>query len=124
MGGIQEDEKESRSPYSSPCWTVRWAPAELIQAEISKAIPEDGDKCPQKSLALKRNQGNVNVPTVIRKDTGRMNVPNGPGTSKRPLKPEAETRLSKEHISPTTGEPASGMKNIVTLEGLEGYEGD
>jgi hypothetical protein len=41
-----------------------------------------------------------------------MNVPNGPGTPKRFPRLEAEARLSKENISPPTGEPASGRKTL------------
>jgi hypothetical protein len=52
------------------------------------------------------------VPTVIRKGTGRMNVPNGPGTPKRPPRPEAEARLSKKNISPPAREPATGRKML------------
>jgi hypothetical protein len=39
------------------------------------------------------------VCTVIKKDTGKMNVPNGPGTPKRLLQPKAEAKLLKESIS-------------------------
>jgi hypothetical protein len=53
------------------------------------------------------------VPTVNRKGTIRMNVPNRPGTPKRPPRPEAEARLSKENISPPTGEPVPGRKTLL-----------
>jgi hypothetical protein len=45
------------------------------------------------------------VPTVIRKGTGIMNVPNGSGTPKRPPRPGAEPELLRENISPPTGKP-------------------
>jgi hypothetical protein len=75
-------------------------PSRLIQAE-AEAIPKDDDKCPQDTPALERNQGKINVPTIVRKGTGRMNVPNRPGTPKRPPRPEAEARLLKENYQPT-----------------------
>jgi hypothetical protein len=52
------------------------------------------------------------VPTVVRKGTGRMNVPNRPRTHKRPPGPEAEARFLKENISPPTGESAPGRKTV------------
>jgi hypothetical protein len=45
------------------------------------------------------------VPTVIRKGTGIMNVPNGSGTPKRPPRPGAEPELLRENIIPPTGKP-------------------
>jgi hypothetical protein len=53
------------------------------------------------------------VPTVVRNSTGRMNVPSGPGTPKRPPRPEAEARMSKENSSPPTGELAPGRKTLL-----------
>jgi hypothetical protein len=82
-------------------------PSELIQAE-AEAIPENDDRCLQDAPALGRNWGEINVPTVIRKGNGRMNVPNRTGTPRRPPRPEAEARLLKENISPPTGEPVPG----------------
>jgi hypothetical protein len=51
------------------------------------------------------------VLTAIKKDTGKMNVPNGPGTLRRPPRPEAEAKLLKESISLLRGEAAPGRKN-------------
>jgi hypothetical protein len=52
------------------------------------------------------------MPTVIKKDIGRMNVPSGPGTLKRPLRLEAGARSLKENISPLTGKSTSGRKTL------------
>jgi hypothetical protein len=48
---------------------------------------------------------------VVRMDTGRMNIPNRPGTPKRPPRPEAEAELSRESISPPMGKPPLGGKH-------------
>jgi hypothetical protein len=82
-----------------------------VQAE-AEAIPEGDGKCPQDTPTLGRNWGETNVPTVIRKDTGRMNVPRGPGTPQKPPRVEAEARSSKENISPLVGEPTLGRKHF------------
>jgi hypothetical protein len=50
------------------------------------------------------------VPTVIRKEIGRMNVRNGSETHKMPPRPEAEARLLKKNSSPPEGEPAPERK--------------
>jgi hypothetical protein len=50
------------------------------------------------------------VPTVIRKDTGKMNVPNAPGTPIRLPRPEAEAELLMESIGLFRGEAAPGRK--------------
>jgi hypothetical protein len=50
------------------------------------------------------------VPIVIRKGIGRKNAPSGSGTYKKLSRLEAEARLLKKDISPSTGEPASGKK--------------
>jgi hypothetical protein len=47
------------------------------------------------------------VPTVIRKDTRKMNVPE---TSRRPPRPEAEAELLKERNSLLREEAAPGRK--------------
>jgi hypothetical protein len=41
-----------------------------------------------------------------------MNIPNGPGTSKRPSGPEAEARLLRENISLPAVEPDPGTKTL------------
>jgi hypothetical protein len=79
------------------------------QANPNRGRGKDRDKCLQDTPSLWRNQGEINVPTVIKKGTGKMNVPNRPGTPKRPPRLEAEAKLLKENISPpTTGKPVSG----------------
>jgi hypothetical protein len=50
------------------------------------------------------------VPTVVRKDTGKMNVPSGPGTPRRSSRPEAEAKLLKESIGLPRTEVAPGRK--------------
>jgi hypothetical protein len=50
------------------------------------------------------------VPTVVRKDTGKMNVPNGPGALRKPPRPEAEAKLLNESIGLLRGEAATGRK--------------
>jgi hypothetical protein len=50
------------------------------------------------------------VPTAIRKDTGKMNVPSGPGTLRKPPRPEAEAKLLKESTSLLRREAASERK--------------
>jgi hypothetical protein len=82
---------------------------ELIQAE-AEAITTGDDKCPQDASILGRNYSKINLLTVVRKGTGRMNVPNRPGTPKRPPRPEAKARLLRESISPPEGEPAPWRK--------------
>jgi hypothetical protein len=62
---------------------------------------------------LGRNWGEINVPTIFRKGIGRMNVPNRPGTPKRPPRLEAEARSLKANISPPTGEPAPKRKTLL-----------
>jgi hypothetical protein len=57
--------------------------SEQIQAE-AEAIPKCDSKCPQDAPALGRNWGETNVPTVIRKGIGRMDVPRRLETPKRP----------------------------------------
>jgi hypothetical protein len=52
------------------------------------------------------------VPTVVRKGIGRMNDPDGPRTSKRPPRLEAEARSSKENISQLAEEPAPERKTL------------
>jgi hypothetical protein len=47
---------------------------------------------------------------IVRKDTGKMNVPNGPGTPTSPPRPEAEAKLLKEIISLLRGEVAPGRR--------------
>jgi hypothetical protein len=96
--------------------------SKTIQAE-AEAILEDSSRCLQGTSALGRNWGKINMPTVVRKGTGRINVPNRSGTPKRPPRSEAEAKFLKENISLPAGEPASGGK-IVDLAGLEGYEED
>jgi hypothetical protein len=50
------------------------------------------------------------VPTVVRKDNGKMNVPSGPGTPRRSPRPETEAKLLKENIGLLKGEAAPGRK--------------
>jgi hypothetical protein len=50
------------------------------------------------------------VPTVIRKDTEKINVSNTPGTPRRPPRPEAEVKLLKESINLLRGEAAPEKK--------------
>jgi hypothetical protein len=50
------------------------------------------------------------VPTVIRKDTGKMSAPKCPGTPRRPPRPEAEAELLKESTSLLRVEVAPGRK--------------
>jgi hypothetical protein len=54
----------------------------------------------------------TNVPTVFKKDNGKMSVPKDQGTprSPPPTKPEAEDKLLKESISLLKGEAAPGRK--------------
>jgi hypothetical protein len=52
----------------------------------------------------------VSVPIVIRKDTGKMNVPNGPGTPRKPPRPEAEAEFLKESIGLLRREATPGRK--------------
>jgi hypothetical protein len=49
-------------------------------------------------------------PIVVKKDTGKMNAPNGPGTLKRPPRPEAGAKLLKKSISLLRGKAAPGRK--------------
>jgi hypothetical protein len=44
------------------------------------------------------------VPTIVRKDAGKMNAPNGSGTPRKSPRPEAEAELLKESISLLRGE--------------------
>jgi hypothetical protein len=94
-----------------PLLNSQVGPSKLIQAE-AEAILKYGNKCLQDAPDLGRRYGKINVPTVIRKDTGRMNVPDGPGTPKSPPRPEARDRLSWENIIPPAGEPVSGKKTL------------
>jgi hypothetical protein len=66
-----------------------------------------------------KNWGKINVPTVTKMGTGRMNIPNKPGTPKRPLRLEAEAKWSYQ---PTRREARPWEENIVELTALEGYE--
>jgi hypothetical protein len=52
------------------------------------------------------------VPTVARKDTGKMNVPSGPETPRRPPRPEAEAKLLKESITLLRKEASPGRKTL------------
>jgi hypothetical protein len=69
-------------------------PSRLIQAET---ITMNSDWCP----TLGRNYSQINVPIVIRKGTGRINVPSGPGAPKRPPR----IRVRDWVVSPPTGKP-------------------
>jgi hypothetical protein len=71
----------------------------------------NSDQCPWDAPAVGRNWGEINVPTVTSKCTGRMNVPNGTRTSRRPLRPEAEVKLSRESISLAMGRLFLGGKH-------------
>jgi hypothetical protein len=73
-----------------PLLDSKIGPNKLIQAET---IPQGNNKCPQDIPTPGKNWGKTNVPTVIRKGTGRMTVPNRPGTPKRLPRLEAEDRL-------------------------------
>jgi hypothetical protein len=84
----------------------------LIQID-AEAITVDSDQCPWDAPALRRNKRKTNVPTVIRKSTGRVNVPNRPETPQRPPRPEAEAKLSRESISLPTGRPAPWKKTLL-----------
>jgi hypothetical protein len=70
-------------------------------------IPNDGSQSPWNSLTLE-----TSVPTVIRKDTGKINVLNGPGILRRLPRPEAETELLKESIGLLRGEEAPGRMTL------------
>jgi hypothetical protein len=93
-------------------------PSEKIQAE-AEAIPESDGKCSQDTPTLGRNWGKINVPTVIRKGIGRMNVPSVPGTPRNHSRLEPEARSSKEKISPPAGEPA-GRKTLSVWQAWKG----
>jgi hypothetical protein len=86
-------------------------PKELIQAQ-AEAITAVSDQCPQNAPALGRNYGEINVPTVIRKGTGKMNVSNGPGIPRRLPRPEAEAKLLRESISLFAGRLVSMRKTL------------
>jgi hypothetical protein len=49
------------------------------------------------------------VPIVVKKGTGKTNVPKGPGTPQKP-RPEAEAELLKESIGLLRGKAVSGRK--------------
>jgi hypothetical protein len=51
-------------------------------------------------------------PTVVKKDTGKINTPNGPGTPRRPHRPEAGAELLKESIGLLRGKVAPGKKGL------------
>jgi hypothetical protein len=82
---------------------------EQIQAE-AEAIPKSDSKYPQDTPALRRNWGKTNVPTVVRKDNGRMNVPSKLESPKSPPRLKAEARWLRKGTSPPAGEPAHGRK--------------
>ena len=65
-----------------------------------------------------RNYGEINVPTVVRKGTGRMNVPSGPGT------PKSRGGVVEGRFQPTRREASPWEENIVSMAGLEGSEED
>jgi hypothetical protein len=52
------------------------------------------------------------MPIVTRMGTGRMNVPNRPQTPRRPLRPEAEAKMSRESITPPTGKQVPRRKTL------------
>jgi hypothetical protein len=79
------------------------SPCELIQAE-AQAVTTDGDQCPQDASTLGRSQGEINVPTVVRKGTGQVNVPNGPGTPKTP-QTRSRGQVVQGKYQPIHGEP-------------------
>jgi hypothetical protein len=52
------------------------------------------------------------VPTIVRKYTGKMNDPNGPGTPRKLPRPGAEAELLKESISLLREAAAPGRKTL------------
>jgi hypothetical protein len=52
------------------------------------------------------------VPTVVKKDPGKMNVSNGPETYRRSPRPEAEAKLLKESFGLLRGELTHGRKTL------------
>jgi hypothetical protein len=111
VGGQQEYKNKSGPLCIKPLLDSQMGSDKLIQ-ENAEVIPKDGDKCSQSARALGRNWVKINVPTVVRKGNGRINVPSESGTPKRSPRLEAEARLSNKSISPPTGEPAPGRKTL------------
>jgi hypothetical protein len=62
------------------------------------------------------------VPTVIRKDTEKMNAPTAHGPPNVP-RPEAEAKLLKESIS-LLGESSPWEEDIIGLATFEDYKED
>jgi hypothetical protein len=60
-----------------------------------------------------KNWGKINVPTVTKMGNERMNVPNKPGTPRRPPRSEAEAEFSRESISLPAGRLAPGKKTLL-----------
>jgi hypothetical protein len=60
------------------------------------------------------------VPTVVRKDIGRMTVPSRLETPKKPGRLEAKARSLKENISPPTGDPAPRRKILSVWQAWKG----
>jgi hypothetical protein len=98
-------------------------PRNQIQAE-AEAIPEDSEKCPQDTPTRERNWGEINVSTVVRKGTGKMNVANGSGTPKRLPRPRGRSQVVKGKYQSTHRFVSPWEENIVSLAGLTGYEED
>jgi hypothetical protein len=53
------------------------------------------------------------VLTVVKKDTRKMNVPNSPGTTEPPPRPEGKAKLLKENIGWLRREVAPGRKTLL-----------
>jgi hypothetical protein len=81
----------------------------LLQAE-AETIPEDDGRCLQGTPALGKNGSEINVPTVIRKGTGRMNVPNESGTPKKSPQTRGKGQIVEGKYEPACRDPAPGRK--------------
>jgi hypothetical protein len=64
------------------------------------------------------------MPTVVRKDTGKMNVPSCPGTSRSPSRPGGRCQVVKGKYQSAQGRIGPGEEDIIELTTFEDYEED